>query len=92
MHFKKYDFNENNKNKDDKLAFLDQNHTHFILVKNQTEENKFGGEIEFRSKLEKELSKQSYSKFKKKLIKNIVEELTYLLSYFNCFEWRSEHY
>ena len=43
---------------------LDQNHTHFILVKNeskiQKEQNRFGGELEFRSLLEKELSKRNY--------------------------------
>ena len=47
-----------------KNVILDQNHTHFILVKNeskiQKEQNRFGGELEFRSLLEKELSKRNY--------------------------------
>ena len=36
---------------------LDHNHTHFILVDDGTE-SKFGGEIEFRSKLEGYISQQ----------------------------------
>lgn len=37
---------------DKNRAFLDPNHTHFLLVDN-ARLNKFGGEIEFRGELEK---------------------------------------
>lgn len=37
---------------------LEKNHSHFILVSNTSEEfdNIYGGEIDFRNQLEKELS------------------------------------
>lgn len=37
---------------------LDENHSHFILIDDGSE-NKFGGEIEFRTSLEKYISEQS---------------------------------
>lgn len=40
-----------------KKVELDSNHTHFILVDDGTE-NKFGGEIQLRSKLEGYISQQ----------------------------------
>ena len=40
-----------------KAELLDPNHTHFILVDN-AQLNKFGGEIDFRAKLESEIQKK----------------------------------
>ena len=43
-----------------KQSFLDPNHTHFILVDNGTQ-HRFATEIEFRAKLEKEISQLTTS-------------------------------
>ena len=43
-----------------KQSFLDPNHTHFILVDNGTQ-RRFATEIEFRAKLEKEISQLTTS-------------------------------
>jgi hypothetical protein len=47
---------KNRKNKDQsvKSQYLDPNHTHFLLIDN-SQLNKFGGEIKFRSRFEKEM-------------------------------------
>jgi hypothetical protein len=42
-----------------KLALLDPNHSHFILVDN-SQLDKFGGEIEFRAELESAISQHKY--------------------------------
>ena len=66
---KKYDFHRNKRERHSRIdilknVILDQNHTHFILIKNeskiQQENNSLGGELEFRSLLEKQLSKRNY--------------------------------
>jgi hypothetical protein len=43
------------KNEDDRDAYLDPNHTHFLLVDDGTE-SKYGGEIAFRAQLESRLA------------------------------------
>jgi hypothetical protein len=53
-----YDINEKTTIPTD--AYLDPNHTHFILVNDDTE-NQYGAEINFRAGLEKEIS-QGYHK------------------------------
>jgi transient receptor potential cation channel subfamily M protein 2 len=49
-----FDYNTNVQITKNTEAALDPNHTHFILVDN-SQLNKFGGEIEFRGRLEMEI-------------------------------------
>lgn len=49
-------FNYKPSRKDTKAAFLDPNHSHFLLV-DDSRLNKFGGEISFRTELESEIAK-----------------------------------
>ena len=46
--------------KKSKDSYLDKNHSHFILVKNNENPGR-GGEIEFRSKLEESFSNEESS-------------------------------
>lgn len=46
----------NSKGIQKKAAFLDPNHSHFILVDN-AKWNKFGGEVKFRAELESAISR-----------------------------------
>lgn len=39
-----------------KKQYLDKNHSHFIFVSNPDKGENFGGEVKFRSDLEKEMS------------------------------------
>lgn len=57
----KYDFNYQHQEEDskNKLTLLDRNHSHFILVQNPGSGIEFGGEIDFRNRLENELSIQN---------------------------------
>jgi hypothetical protein len=58
-----YDFDEF----DNKVeTYLDKNHSHFFLIKDDSEEKKFGGEIDFRADFEislgtKENRKSNYN-------------------------------
>lgn len=48
-------------NKPQKSAFLDMNHSHFVLVDNG-QLNVFGGEVTFRAKLEREIANYKINK------------------------------
>ena len=59
-----------------KEAYLDPNHTHFILVDNGTE-HKFATEIPFRAKLENAVSNMKTDTGKGKVVKYIMAYLDY---------------